>query len=96
MEILQLLTRQVIGYEGRYLIEPTGRLFSIQGLELEECLPDKQGYVKLTKNGNTIQYPLGALVMKHYVTDYKTYLPVHQVKPGLDYSVSNLTQNKPF
>ena len=92
----RIISRPIIGYEGIYLIEPTGKVILVESLQFEECVPDEHGFIELTKNGKKVRHHLGALVMKHFVTNYKTYLPVKQLKTGSDYSVPNLTQNKLF
>ena len=96
MDANQMISRPVIGYEGVYLITVEGIIQKVDDLSSEECLPDKNGFIELVKNGKVIKHSLPVLVMKHFVTDYKTYLPVRQVKTGSDYSVPNLTQNKLF
>ena len=96
MDANQMISRPVIGYEGVYLITVEGVIQKVDDLSFKECLPDKNGFVELVKNGKVIKHSLPVLVMKHFVTNYKTYLPVKQLKTGPDYSVPNLTQNKLF
>ena len=93
---IEIRTRFIIGYEDVYIINSNGCVYREANGTLEPCSPDAHGFIELQKNGRRTRYHLGKLVMKHFDTSYKSYLPVYQITIGPDYSVANLTQHNPF